>query len=164
MWYQFLDAEMHESKNNFRQLAYMAEYLQKLKLNPRTGWFDFSAAGKKADNAVERAKVAYHAGDFSTAVKSFETAIVEEGDSSELLFWLAMSSLRYGEAINGLGTGKPGKSRPNFEENEEKVRDPLSRQAKTTLPITHFHEKPKSTRRAGKLFLQLLERDGPNML
>jgi tetratricopeptide (TPR) repeat protein len=164
MWYQLLDVGMAETKNNYRQLAYMAKFLSKLEPNPSTGWFDFTAAEQNADKAIERGKIAYHSGDFSEAMESFETAINEDGATSELLFWLAITSLRYGEALNCLGTAKPGKRHPKFEENIDKELDPMNRQAKTTLPVTRYHEAPESTRRAAKLFTQLLERDGPNML
>ncbi|MCP5047901.1 MAG: CRTAC1 family protein, partial [bacterium] len=63
-----------------------------------------------------------------------------------------------------LGTAKPGKRHPKFEENMDKELDPMNRQAKTTLPVTRYHEAPESTRRAARLFTRLLERDGPDML
>jgi len=157
LWNQTRLIGIHETRNNQQLLGYMAQFLNYLSRNPETGFYDFEAAGRHPEGIVERGMLAYHMGDFGTAVEVFETAIREQGESTELVFWLAISYMRHGESVNTLGTDSPGRVDVGSEEHRRVFGDPVLRQAMTTLPITSFHEDQHSIRRAIELFEKLLE-------
>ncbi len=162
LWRQALSVGAHETSNNLELLAYLARFFAYLERNPGTGLYDFEAAGREARGVVEHGMLAYHMGDFETAVEAFETAFRRQPTSTELEFWLAVSHLRLGESLNGLATTAPGRVDPDTPSSS--LGDPVLRQAMTTLPVTAFHHEPESTRRAVALFGRLLEEDPDDRL
>ncbi|MCP4901413.1 MAG: hypothetical protein GY906_30980 [bacterium] len=158
LWNQTRSIGIHETRNNQQLLGYMARFLAHLSRNPATGLYDFEAAGRQAKGTVEQGMLAYHMGDFGTAINAFETALSSDGESTELVFWLAISYMRHGESVNALNTDRPGRLHLEDSENQPpSLGDPILRQAMTTLPITVPHSDPSSTRRAINLFENLLE-------
>ncbi len=109
LWNQSQLIDIHETWNNQKMLAYMANILAKLSRNSETGMYDFEVAKGQTDEIVEQGMLAYHMGDFSVAIEAFETAIQEQGESTELTFWLAISYMRHRESVNALDTEKPGR-------------------------------------------------------
>ncbi|MCP4192222.1 MAG: hypothetical protein GY768_16545, partial [Planctomycetaceae bacterium] len=155
LWNQSQLIDIQETWNNQELLTYMAHFLTQLSRNPETGMYDFEAAKGQTDEIVEQGMLAYHMGDFSAAIEAFETVIQEQGESTELTFWLAISYMRHGESVNALDTEKPGSI--GLGGRMPQMGDPSLRQAMTTLPITEYHHDPSSTRMAIKLFEKLLE-------
>lgn len=164
LWNQGRAIGVHETRNNQQLLAYMARFLTHLSRNPETGLYDFEAANHATEGIVERGMLAYHMGDFGTAVNAFESAVRERGESTELVFWLAISYMRHGESVNCLGTDKPGRIPVGAVGARPDLGDPVLRQRMTTLPITAFQPDASSTRRAIVLFEKLLDRDEEDRL
>lgn len=162
LWIQSTTVEINETWNNQEMLAYLARFFSQLNRNPETGLYDFQAAERQADGIIEQGMLAYHVGDFAIAVDAFETALQDQGESTELTFWLAISYMRLGESVNSLDTDRPGKI--NLNNNINPLGDPALRQAMTTLPITAYHHDPSSTRHAIKLFEILLKRSPDDSL
>ncbi|MDH3638746.1 MAG: FG-GAP-like repeat-containing protein [Gammaproteobacteria bacterium] len=162
LWRQTLVVGVHETMNNQQLLGYLARFLARLSRNPETGWYDFEAAASQAHGMVEKGMLAYHMGDFGAAVAAFEKAVEDNGSSTELEFWLAISYMRYGEAQNSLFTVAPG--RVPLDSRDLTLGDPRLRQAQTTLPITHFQQSSEAARRAITLLEELLEDQGDDRL
>jgi hypothetical protein len=109
----------------------MARYLVPLSFNPQSGFYDLEDARRAAETDLERGLFAYHVGDFATAVKMLERSIDEEGESEELLFWLANSYIRLAEAENCLTALRT-----------EHL------QLMCSLPLSRHHSLPGGSRRA----------------
>jgi hypothetical protein len=150
-WYQTLDAGLRETRNNMRFLVYLARYLTRLGLNPEVGYYDFEAARQQAETEVERALLAYHVGDFTEAVELLETAIAEQGESEELLFWLANSHLRVAEAENCLATLLA----EGHSEAGGDLHLPDHIQPMCTIPLVRHHMRKEHTRRAAEILKRL---------
>ncbi len=145
LWSQARSAGFRESWNNFRFLSYTARYLVQLTFDPQSGSYDFEGARLAAETNRERGLLAYHAGDFATAVQALERSIEEEGESEELLFWLANSYMRLAEAENCLAAHR---------------QDHL--QLMCSLPLGRHHGRPEASRRARELFHRLRDEDPDN--
>ncbi|HMG74274.1 MAG TPA: CRTAC1 family protein [Pyrinomonadaceae bacterium] len=153
-------ASIGENKNLWFCLSYWLEYMQLLKFNDSTGFYSFDNVDESAMSAYERGKLAYHRGDFGTAVSLIELDINQSGESEDKLFWLAMSYMRQAEAQNCLA--KLDRGTQQLQQNHilahvhENQMD--SMQQFCALPITQFHTRTESARAAAKLFEKLLDR------
>ena len=143
-----------ESRNLYGCVSYWLEFMEHLSLNPATGKYDFERALQEHDavDPFTLGKLNYHRGDFDEAVRLISSAIADDGENEDRLFWLAMSHLRQAEANNCLHalTRGPASDSP-----------PLV----CTLPISCCHARPEHTGDAAELFLRLLEKyDSENRL
>jgi hypothetical protein len=142
-----------ESWNNWLFAAYTASTLEQLTLNPQTGAYDFAAAGRRVTTRLDRARLAYHEGDFEAAVEALEREIAHQGESEELLFWLANAHLRLAEAENCLTTLLSGGRVSS-----------RHAQRMCALPIEQHHQRRSSTERAAELLARLRSRYPDNRL
>ena len=97
------DLSVRENLSVARFSLYMAEHLQRLSLDPETGVCDFHPfPGEAQLGLLEQGQLAWHRGDFSSAVDLIEKDIEKHGENEPRLFWLAMSHMRRAEADNCL--------------------------------------------------------------
>lgn len=163
-------ASFDESRNLFNTMRYWVGYMEKLQLDPATGIYGFA---RPAADGLEGCTMAYHVGDYQTAVDCFEGEIEKDGPSEVKSFWLAMSLLRQGESENCLdhllarhhpGTvtvpaahdASPGPS-PNAVHSVH-----ADHQKYCTLPILRHHERADLSRRAAAQFEHLLDTYDPD--
>lgn len=154
MWSQARHAGFKESWNNYRFLSYMARYLVRLSFNPESGYYDFEGVRRAAETDLERGLLAYHVGDFTTAVKMLERSLDKERGSEELMFWLANSYMRLAEADNCLAALRTGPLPPD-KTTEPPLRRPEHLQLMCSLPLNRYHSLPESSRRARELLHRL---------
>lgn len=149
-----------ENKNLWFCISYWLEYMQLLKLNDTTGFYDFDNVDERGMSLYERGKLVYHRGDFAGAVSLIEQDIDKNGESEDKLFWLGISYMRKAEAENCLAqlTLTPG----HQEQGDLRVQHVFQNQTDSmeqlcALPLTQFHQRAESARAAIKLFEKLLD-------
>lgn len=143
---------LEESRDVFAFIHYFTRTMERFRRDPATGAYTLDDVDLSRLDAFDRGYVAFHRGDFATAVREFERAVEVNGESEERLFWLALAHLRYGEAVNCLDRLKrraPG--------------DTFHAGAMCALPLGLHHRQREPSRRAAELFEILLDRyDGSN--
>lgn len=140
-------------KPSARFFSYWAEYYTKLKENPESGVYDFEWVVKEPSSQhdlddYELGVLAWHRGDFTTAVSSLEAHHSNEEESEGSLFWLAMAYLRLAETencLNALMSPDAGTLRP------------MMHQKMCTLPLTMHHTQAEYSRKAAAVFQRLLD-------
>lgn len=141
-------SSLGESRDLFAFILYVQRTMELLEPDPVTGAYSFDGVDVSRLDAFERGYVAFHRGDFTAAVRAFERAVEERGESEKRLFWLALAHLRRGEALNCL----------------ERLRHDTMGAAVShaagicALPLGSFHDRPQPSRRAAQLFERLLDR------
>lgn len=148
-WNQFRYAPTGEVIDQYTFLMYFSDYYGRMRINPETGMYDFDEAIAKHDGSdFEMGVLAYHNGDFTTAVSKIEADITASSESEEKLFWLALSYQRVAEQDNCAKHCRVGTSK-HF----------------CSLPIIRTHADKSPSRRAAEIFEQLLdEYDSDNTL
>jgi hypothetical protein len=142
-----------ESRDNFAFILYFARTMERFRRDPATGGCTLDGVDLSGLDAFDRGYVAFHRGDWATAIRELDRA-VEERESEDRLFWLALAHLRQGEAINCL-------DRLRHRSTEEGAATLAG--SMCALPLGAFHRRPGPSRRAAELFEELLDRyDGSN--
>lgn len=141
-----------ESRDVFAFVHYFMRTMERFRRDPATGVYTLDGVDLSRLDAFDRGYVAFHRGDFVTAIRELKRAVKERGVSEERLFWLALAHLRHGEAVNCLDRLK-GRS----------PEDALHVGAMCALPLGVHHERREPSRGAAELFEILLDRyDGSN--
>src|SRR5258706_6626234 len=86
-------ATLGENKNLWFCVSYWLEYMELLKFNEATGFYSFDNVDETGMSLYERGKLAFHRGDFATAVARIEQDVNESGESEDKLFLLAISHM-----------------------------------------------------------------------
>ena len=144
-------SSLEESREVFAFIHYFVRTMERFRRDSATGAYTLDGVDLSRLDAFERGYVAFHRGDFATAVRELERAVEEHGASEERLFWLALAHLRHAEAVNCL--------------DRLERRSPMAAHAGAmcALPLIVHHEQREPSRRAAELFEILLDRhDGSN--
>jgi hypothetical protein len=147
-------ADMTQNRNLMACIVYWLKFMQQLRFNQTTRVYGFEDA--PASDDLARGQLAYHRGDFVTAVDALNRAAAQHGGSEDVLFWLAMSNLRAAEVDNCLPSRRWSGNEHGAHEQEAS--------AYCVLPVRRFHQQREHGERAAELFERLLERYGPNRL
>ena len=145
---QVRHAGWRESVNLLAAVRYLLPRLQDLTLDPATGLYDFRHTPQAGLDAFERGVLAYHGGDFATAVALLERDLAAEGESEQRLLWLALALMRMGEVENCL---EPLRGSTHAHAGE------LDAGAFCSLPLRRHHTAQGPARRAARLLERLLE-------
>ena len=98
---EFRSATYSEFVDQCTYLAYYGKYYGRLDLNAESGLYDFGRGdGGEHEDAFERGKLAYHAGDFEVAARLIAEDVQARGESESKLFWQALANQRLAEASN----------------------------------------------------------------
>jgi hypothetical protein len=175
MYNQMRYASVAENRNLWFLISYWLEYMQLLRFDETTGFYNFDGTDERGMDDLEKGKLAFHRGQFARAVALIEHDIERGGESESKLFWLAMSHMREAEAENCLakrGTAAAsGAAQADahathaHEAMSAHGPDGAHTQLLCALPITQFHDRAESARAAAKIFERLLDRyDSSNRL
>ena len=153
-------ATLAESRRLFLDGTYWIEFTDQMRFNEATGSYDFDGLAQGSLDDFEKGRIAYHQGNFAEAISYIESDISQHGESESKLFWLAVSSMRHAEAENCLSKLV---AVPHHDPGDRLL--PHDHSGLCTLPLTRFHDKIESSRKAARLFERLLEDyDGTNRL
>lgn len=138
-----------ENRNLNFCLSYWFDFVGKLKLDEE-GFYSFEGIDETNLSEFEKGKLAYHRGEFSSAIKLIESNVKNQGETETKLFWLAMSYMRQAEADNCLTKLISDSEHTNHhgQTNHNQL---------CALPLTRFHDQAQSARTAAKLFEKLLD-------
>lgn len=148
-------SSLAESRAVFSFLRYFTRTMEHLERDPETGAYGLDHLELAGLDPFERGYVAFHRGEPAAAVRAFQRAVDERGESEEQLFWLALANLRLGEAVNCLMPAAPARDAGDPVHGFSSVASPC------TLPVRDIHHDPGPSRRAMQLFTILLERHDP---
>jgi FG-GAP-like repeat/ASPIC and UnbV/FG-GAP repeat len=144
-------ATLRESRNLWFNLGYWLGLIQKIRLDPATGTYNFQLTPTDGLSDYEKGRIEYHRGAFRNALSLFKSAIRTQGESEYRLFWLALTYMRLAENENCLPMLRG-------EEHLEHVPDSMGM---CSLPVTIFHRKTESAQAATATFQVLLDRYDP---
>jgi hypothetical protein len=142
----------HENRNLGFLISYWLTFMQKLRLDPVSGNYNFSYRPPDGLSAFEQGRLAYHRGVFTEAVTDIEADIRDTGESEKKLFWLAASYMRLAEAVNCLQSLRG-------QENHAHMDMPAGMAC--ILPVTVFQRKTEGSLAAARTFERLLDRYDP---
>jgi FG-GAP-like repeat/ASPIC and UnbV len=156
-------ASVRENQNLWFLIGYWLEYMQLLEFDETTGFYSFDNVDESRMDQFERGRLAYHRGNFASAVSLISNDIEKSGESESKLLWLAISYMRYAEAENCLSKLTPnGDPTHNHTAQEDKDNH---LQELCAIPLARFHDRAESSRAAAKIFEKLLDKyDGENRL
>jgi hypothetical protein len=168
LWNQERYGTWEENANLWQCNSYWLTFMQKLRLDPATGRYDFSHAREAGLDDFELGRLAFHRGDFPRAVAQLERHLRRAGESEQGLFWLAMSYMRLGEAQNCLAhlvapaAHAMGSQRGRPATGLVETGHPMDHAAYCSLPLRLAHDRQQPSRRAAWLFARLLDRFDPD--
>lgn len=146
-------ATLHESRNLWFSVGYWLEFIQKVRLDPANGTYNFNATPTDGLSDYDKGRIEYHRGAFRNAVSLLEAAM--RGESEDRLFWLGLSYMRLAENENCLPMLRG-------DEHLEHLPDSMGM---CSLPVTAFHRKTEYAQAAANAFQGLLDRyDSSNRL
>jgi hypothetical protein len=154
MWNQMRYGTVEENRNLWACISYWLAFMEKLRLDPQTGIYNFRLTPDQGLMDFDAGLLAFHRGQFGRASVLFDRHRREAGDSEEGLFWLAMSAMREGETTNCLeplrtgGTGLHGMIHDHA--------------LFCSLPLRRTHERQDFSRRASGLFAEILDHQDPS--
>jgi hypothetical protein len=135
-----MNSSLHERLNVAFMLLYWTEFVGRMQPDVDHFYTFDNAAGT---TTFDQALIEYHRGNFASSVSGIQQDIAAQGESEKRLFWLGMSQLRRGEAVNCLS--------PVLHAAHE------GHQAEyCALPISRFHEDKQYARAAAATFERLL--------
>ncbi len=138
---------------------YWTTHVRALRYSPDRGVsnFDWSRNGGADLDEFEKGRLAWHRGEFRTAVAHLEEHQRRRGESREGLFWLAMAYLRLAEAENCLAPliGEPGSG------HGLAFHRPDAHGSMCSLPLDVHHRQEGPSRTAALLFERLLDHYDP---
>jgi hypothetical protein len=137
-----LHTSLHERMNASFMLLYWLQWVGRQ--TPDADHF-YTFDGAQGDTPLDRALIQYHRGNFAAAVRGIEADIAASGESEKRVFWLGLSQLREGEALNCL---------PNVMSGDHMM--DMDHAQYCALPIRKFHQEPKYARAAEKTLLHLI--------
>lgn len=158
MWNQMRYGTVQENRNLWACIGYWLGFMEKLRLDPRTGIYNFRLTPDQGLNDFDAGLLAFHRGQFARASALLDRHLRAAGESEEGLFWLAMSSMREAETANCL--------EPLLKSSEQEhhglhgmVHD---HSAFCSLPLRKTHDREQFSRRAAGLFERILDRHDPS--
>jgi hypothetical protein len=152
-------ATWNENRNLMFCNMYWLEFMQKLQFDHDNGVFTFDEAAAEPHSDFDSGKIEYHRGNFKLATSRIEKAIDAGGESEAKLFWLGMCYLRNAEGENCLGKLRQGRGFPGEGTSSDAC---CQKGHLCCLPLTRFHDRPDSSRRAARLFEHLLDDYNPH--
>jgi VCBS repeat protein/ASPIC/UnbV protein len=163
LYRQMRYASVGENQNLWSLIGYWLEYMQLLQLDQATGFYSFDNVDESGMDQFAKGRLAYHRGDFASAISLIAKDIEKSGESESKLLWLAISHMRYAEADNCLSKLTRDQSGVQNHDAHEQMGDHV--QQLCTMPLVKFHDRAQSARLAAKIFEQLLDKyDNQNRL
>lgn len=184
------DASIAESRNLMRCINYWLSFMQHLGPQGPDGIYGFPDAVDDSGD-TDRCLMAFHRGEFDSAVGCLEDEIATSGADEDRLFWLAMSAMRLAEQQNcfdhltATSTSSPvgvsiseetATATPQLAAYQHASVPTTSdhaanhshhqkqRQRFCTLPLESLHRRQESAQLAANTFEELLSRYGDNDL
>jgi hypothetical protein len=157
MWNQMRYGTVQENRNLWACISYWLGFMEKLRLDPRTGIYNFRLTPDRNLNDFDAGLLAFHRGQFARATALFDRNLKEGGESEEGLFWLAMSSMREAETVNCLeplrGSGQHGQHGLHGMTHDHALL--------CSLPLRRPHDRKQFSRRAAGAFARILDGQDP---
>lgn len=144
-------ATLRENRNLWFCLGYWLEFIQKVRLDPVAGGYNFNLTPTDGLSDYEKGQIEYHRGAFRNARSLFDSAIRSQGESEARLFWLGLSYMKLAENENCLPVLRG-------DEHLDHLPDSMGM---CSLPVTVFHRKTESAQAAANAFQALLDRYDP---
>jgi len=148
-------AAPHENRNIWFMVGYWLEFIQKMRLDPNTGAYNFNRTPVEGQSEYERGRIEFHKGAFARAIALIQSDIRQKGESEDKLFWLGLAYMRRGETENCLpalqGAAMPAAISPMPDHAFPAMQ-------MCSLPLTSPHQKAEYARRAADTFQALLDR------
>ena len=98
----FFNSKMVELTNLTYCVMYWIEFMGYLRWDETQDAYTFDGVDESNLDAFERGQLAFHRGDFETAITLMEEGIATKGESEHRLFWLALTHMRQAETVNCL--------------------------------------------------------------
>ncbi|MEA2559201.1 MAG: hypothetical protein QOH06_705 [Acidobacteriota bacterium] len=144
MWNEVRHGTVQENRNLWGCIHYWLGFMEKLRLDPSTGIYNFRLTPDRGLNDFDAGLLAFHRGQFARATSLIDRHLRAAGESEEGRFWLAMSSMREGETVNCL--------------------EPLLAHDHAlfcSLPLRRTHDRKQFSRRAAESFARILDNHSP---
>ena len=159
MWNQMRYGTLQENRNLWACIEYWLGFMEKLRLDPRTGIYNFRLTPDTGLNDFDAGLLAFHRGQFARASTLLDRHLGDVGESEEGLFWLAMSSMREAENANCL--------EPLLKSQQEHQGHGLHGMAHDhalfcSLPLRKTHDRKQFSRRAAGSFARILDGHDPS--
>jgi len=158
LWNQVRYGTFDENRNLGLCIAYWLGYMQRLRLDPASGLYDFRHTPEAGLDDLERGKLAFHRGDFRQAVALIDRHVARAGESQDALFWLAMSSMREAEVENCLAHLRQPSPEGLEGMGGTAAMTAMDAARFCSLPLGRTHDRQEPSRRAAELWERLLDR------
>jgi hypothetical protein len=159
---QILHSTAHENRNLWFCLGYWMEFIQKVRLDPNTGNYNFNTTPLDGLSDYERARIEFHRGEFAKAITLIQSDIRRSGESEDKLFWLGLSHMRQAENENCLPMLRGSESAASATSEHDHTGTAMRM---CSLPLVSFHQKAQFAQASAEAFHTLLDRyDSENRL